>query len=444
MRTKTTGYAVVLGTGIVALGTIRCYAQAGLRVVHLTTKKDDIAACSRYIAHKYVVPSPDTDPAGLLRLLTEELPVWPDAVLDPVNDPGVVFVSQHCDALSARYHVTVPPWDIVHGIIDKRLLYQRAYQLGIPAPRISNHESTEDLAWIARQLVYPCIIKPTQTPDFFAIYNKKALVADDAESLLAQYRDVEVRHLDVMVSEIIPGPEENLVAYICHLDDHQAVLAELCVQKIRQHPADFGYGVVKRTIPMIAEAREAALCLLRAHAYTGFSTTEFKWDDRDSKYKLIEINTRQVSYAHLFASATINFPEIMYRDKVEKRKEFDTDYRSGVYWINPVDDLYEYRRRRRLPGFSASKFIRPYFAKNKVFALSPLDDLRPFIKWIARLGSMILKKLHAAGAGGLFADGRRTQPADKRDHRELTTKSQAAPRHSSAHAPRIEKNRPAS
>ncbi len=386
------GYAVVLGTGVVALGTIRCYAQAGLRVVHLTTKKDDIAACSCYIAHKYVVPSPDTDPNGLLKVLMQGLPEWPDAVLDPVNDPGVVFVAQHHDALSARYHVTVPPWSVLHGIVDKSRLYQRAHEIGVPAPLIKKYQSPDELERDAAQLVYPCIIKPTQTPDFFAIYDKKVLVADDAESLIRQYRDVDRHHLDVMVSEIIPGPEERFTIYICHLDNNQKVLAEMSVQKIRQHPGDFGVGAVIRTVSHIPEARESSLRLLRDAGYTGFSATEFKWDERDNQYKLIEINTRQVLFAHLFANKTINFPDIMFRDKVRHQTEFNAHYHTDVYWIHPIEELYEYRARRGHSGFSAKRFFKPYLSKNKVFALDPRDDFRPFIKSCGKIAMTMFKK----------------------------------------------------
>lgn len=386
------GYAVVLGTGVVALGTIRCYAQAGLRVIHLTTKHDDIAGYSRYMDRKCVVPRPDTQPRELLKFLNT-LPEWPDAVLDPVNDPGVVFVAQHHDALSRRYRVTVPRWEVLHGIVDKSLLYRRAHELGVPAPLIRKYASVAELDRDAESLTYPCIIKPTQTPDFFAVYNRKVLVAATPEHLRRQYRDVAAHGLDVMVSEIIPGPEEKFTIYICHMNQRQDVLAEMTVQKIRQHPSDFGVGSVIKTIPPISDARASALRLLRDAGYSGFSATEFKWDERDGRYKLIEINTRQVLYAHLFARATINFPDIMYRDKVRNESRFSSDYAPDVHWIHPLEELYEYRARRKITGFSLKEFLAPYRAPCKVFALDVFDDAMPFLRSLSRLAPGTLTKI---------------------------------------------------
>lgn len=83
-----------------------------------------------------------------------------------------------------------------------------------------------------------------------------------------------------MVSEIIPGDETNYVVHACHLNDRGEVLAEACMRKIRQHPAEFGVGSVTKSIPMIEEACEASLILLRDCRYRGFSATEYKWDPR--------------------------------------------------------------------------------------------------------------------------------------------------------------------
>ena len=40
---------IVFGTGVVAYGVIDECAKAGLHVIHLTTKRDDIAAVSGHI-----------------------------------------------------------------------------------------------------------------------------------------------------------------------------------------------------------------------------------------------------------------------------------------------------------------------------------------------------------------------------------------------------------
>lgn len=389
--------AIVLGTGVVALGTISAYASVGIRVVHLSFKKNDIASYSRFSSETHVVPAPLQADTELLSFLMNATLDWSRSLLDPVNDPGVVFCSTHHEILSKRYVVTVPRWKILKGIINKSDLYLRAHEIGVPAPIIRKFISLDELEKTAKHLHYPCIIKPDQTPDFFAQYSKKVLVANDPESLVNQYQDVLAHDLDVMVSEIIPGDETQYFLYVCHLDEYGNVLAEVCIQKIRQHPAEYGVGSVIITIPMISEVRDASVKLLRDYGYTGFSATEYKWDYRDEKYKLIEINTRQVLYVNLLEKIGINFCELMYLDKVEDTRIMREKYQEGVYWIHPFQEIREYRARRRLPGFSFKSFFRPMFSLHKVFALSLLSDPMPFLKSLSKFIRSVFNNKKVAG-----------------------------------------------
>lgn len=391
---------LVLGTGVVALGTINAYAKAGIRVIHLTYKRDDIAGYSRFVAEKHVVPMPPQGEAELLGFLMNSPGDWAGSLLDPVNDPGVVFSSIHHETLSGRFALSIPPWCVVKGIINKSELYQRAYEIGVPAPKIWKFSTMDELRARAGEFDYPCIIKPEQTPAFFEKYNSKVLVTYNLQSLTAQYKDVQANHLDVMVSEIIPGDETCYFLYACHLDGRGEVLAEVCLQKIHQHPATFGVGSVIRTVPMVEEVRNTSLQLLRDRCYTGFSVTELMLDRRDQRYKLIEINTRQVLFVHIFKYLGINFCDIMYADKVEGRAIRRRGYDSDVYWIHPFQEFREYRARRRQSGFSYRSFCAPFFIPRKVLALSPLSDAQPFLRCLSKfvrgmIGKRMLRKLRS-------------------------------------------------
>ena len=129
----------------------------------------------------------------------------------------------------------------------------------------------------------------------------------------------EARHheLDVMVSEIIPGADSDLYHYRSYIDSQGSILAEMCTKKLRQHPPGFGVACVSKTIPMIHEIRQLALKLLRHFAYQGESSVEFKLDNRNNRYNLMEINIRPVLPELHFVAAGINFPFITYLDLVE-------------------------------------------------------------------------------------------------------------------------------
>jgi D-aspartate ligase len=369
---------VVLGTGVVALGTIHTHTRAGIEVIHVTTKPDDIAAFSRHSRKTFLAPAPSGNGEELVKFLLE-LPTYVGpALLVPVNDPHVEAVSRNYDLLSSRYLLANQPWDILGGITDKRRLYIRAHEIGVPAPEVRFPESVAELLLQLEGLVYPCILKPYQTPRFFSVYNQKVLVAQDAQSLIQQFTDARNHDLDVMVSEIIPGPDTNLFIYICHLDRDGDVAAEMCVQKIRQHPPDFGVGSVIKTVPMIEVLREQSLKLLRSYNYRGFSATEFKLDSEMNRYGLIEINTRPVLYQRLFIKTGLNFDDILYKDKVEHKKMRAQSYDPEIYWIHRFSEVMEFRRNQRSKRIKVSEFFNPY-RRDKIYAVPCFYDPIPFI-----------------------------------------------------------------
>ena len=379
-------YAIVLGTGVVALGTIREYATVGIPVIHVSGKKDDIAGVSNKISRRVFVPFSAENTQPLFDLLVEQSHEWQGALIDPVNDPYIVFIAQNHEALSQHYRLAVQTWDKISGIIEKHRLYQLSHDIGVPAPRIYHPDQGGSLDECCEQFEFPCIIKPTQTPAFFATYGTKVLVVNNPSELLPKYEDVTRRQLDVMVSEIIKGDVLDLYIYICYRNDDGDILAEMCVQKIRQKPQGFGVGSVIRTVPMIGELKRSALKLLEASDYTGMSATEFKRDQGGSgDFKLIEINTRAVLYERIFSTCGINFREILFYDKVYAEKRTCPDYRKEVYWIHQFDELSNFSHYlKKKVTLTSRTFFEPYF-KSHVYAVPLFSDPRPFLKMVRKV-----------------------------------------------------------
>ena len=70
---------------------------------------------------------------------------------------------------------------MVRQILDKRSLYLKALELGIPIPVVHFPESTSDIDWIDSNLRYPCLLKPFFSHKFFERYQRKLLVIDGPE-----------------------------------------------------------------------------------------------------------------------------------------------------------------------------------------------------------------------------------------------------------------------
>jgi predicted ATP-grasp superfamily ATP-dependent carboligase len=374
---------IVFGTGVVAYGVIEASARAGFYVIHLSTKRDDIAARSRLIDEGHIVDIEDAAGSHLLRYLDDHAEDWRGALIIPVNDPPVVLVSKLFEEISKNYVCCAIPWGTLAEIVNKNRLYVHAHEIGVPAPRIITPTSLDDLRKIRDQFAFPCILKPFQTPQFFSVFNRKVHLVRNVEELEQRYLETTDFGIDVMVSEIIPGPVENLFVYTSCLNSDDKLLTSTLVQKIRQD-TEFGVGSAMRTVEGNDELEELSLRLLRHFSYRGFSAVEFKKDPRDGKYKLIEINTRPVLFQRLFLKAGINMSKCLYDEFTGRESTQPATGNPGNWWMHNTSELYALKRCASSSEQTLKDFFRPYF-KPHIFALPALRDPGPLWSSLRRI-----------------------------------------------------------
>jgi predicted ATP-grasp superfamily ATP-dependent carboligase len=114
--------------------------------------------------------------------------------------------------------------------------------------------------------------------------------------------------------------------------------------------------------------------------YRGFFSNEFKLDPRDGQLKLIENNCRMPRSGMLPVACGVNYPWLIYQDLVLNQQSDITEYNVGTYWIDFWTDLYNSLFRRKKEDIRLRDYLRPYFARNKVFSDLDIKDLKPFLR----------------------------------------------------------------
>lgn len=116
----------------------------------------------------------------------------------------------------------------------------------------------------------------------------------------------------MLVTELIPGGDDQLVGYNGYLDEHGHPLVHWTDHKLRQSPVHFGVGsYVDSTWER--EVLELGLRLLHRVGYRGFAHVEFKRDARDGRLKLIECNPRFSLAVGLSRASGLDVPLFTYR-----------------------------------------------------------------------------------------------------------------------------------
>ena len=368
---ETTG-ALVLGGNLNGLTIARSLGRQGVPVWVVTSPNIKLASYSRYTHRTLPWPNGECEAqvGYLLDLASRHrLDGW---VLFPTSDESAALLSKFHAPLSCRYRVSTPTWDILQWAYDKRLTYRLAAQEKVDYPVTLYPACESDLDACA----FPAILKPAAHVAVNRFTADKAWPVSSREELLARYR--EARELIppdlILLQELIPGGGESQFSYASLCRDGQPI-ASLTARRTRQYPVDFGYSssfVETLNVPeIVAPSRR----LLAAMRYSGLVEIEYKFDARNGRYKLLDINPRLWTWSALGGRAGTDFPFLLWR-MMMNREVAEQSGRTGVRWMRVSTDfpaaVHEILRGRVSLGDYLRSFRSPL-----QFALMAADDALP-------------------------------------------------------------------
>ncbi len=303
--------ALVFGGAHGALALVRSLGRRGIPVWVLT-HDHLIAKFSRYVRRS--LPWPGPEQAGATEWLVQlaerhRLQGW---ILFPGGDAEAELVSRNHARLSSTFRLTNPPWEIARWAYDKRLTNERAAALGIAFPWTYYPRNSEEVAKL--ECRFPVILKPTKRTVVNDFTLAKAWRIDDRAALIARYDQAAalVGADAVMVQELIPGDGSRQFSYAA-LWQKGAPVASLTARRTRQYPVDFGYTSTFVETMEQREVEAAAEKFLQSIGYSGLAEAEFKYDERDRRYKILDVNARTWTWIAIGERAGIDFPYLAWR-----------------------------------------------------------------------------------------------------------------------------------
>lgn len=303
--------AIVLGGAHGSLEIARSLGRRGIPV-WLITADNPLAGLSRYVERSFPWRGPRDD--GALNFLIDlsrrhDLGGW---VLFAGSDEDLWFLAKNHTALAAVFTLTTPAWDTIRWTHDKRCMNARADKLSIARPRTRYAQSRDDLAPLG--IPFPAILKPTVREGRNKFVDAKAWRVDDERSLFARYDEAKslVGADSIMIQELIPGDGTAQFSYAAVWKRGKPV-ASLVAQRRRQYPIEFGY--TSTFVETIESSQiEAEACrFLASLDYSGLVEIEFKYDARDRRYKVLDVNARSWTWIAMGRAAGVDFPLLQWR-----------------------------------------------------------------------------------------------------------------------------------
>ncbi|HVR32173.1 MAG TPA: acetate--CoA ligase family protein [Acidimicrobiia bacterium] len=367
---------MVVSAYTMGLGVIRSLGRRGVPVIAVRYDRQDFGHTSRFVTRTLDVPDPVACEESFVASLLDLGRELGDAVLIPASDASLAAVARAWDRLSENYRVACPPWDRARLFLEKRHTYSLAADAGIPVPATHVVSTEEQLVSMADELPYPVLVKPVQSHLFVRRFGVKMLEVTDRAELIDTYRTVSDGSLELMVQEFITGPPSAGANYNCFVVDGEPV-AEFTARKVRNNPPTLGSPrvVVSEHLPEVVELGRRVMASL---GHEGFACTEFKRNDKNGEWTLMEVNGRHNLSSALAVEAGIDFPWVDYRYHERGELPGPADFRDGIYWIDLKRDLAASVRFRKVERFALRDYLRPY-VRRRVFGDWDLRDPRPLL-----------------------------------------------------------------
>jgi D-aspartate ligase len=367
--------AILLGGENIALSAARSLSAAGARVYALGDSQDP-ARYSRHCHHFVDVGRRSGWLERYLEWLGDEGPR--EGVVLPCDDEGLELVANHRGRLEELGYAAVEANDqVVNAVLDKGRTYELCAELGVPAPRTITTRSAAEAVEAGRELGFPCALKPLQSHRFAQHYGRltKVFLAHDPDELREAVERTQRIGVSMLVTEIIPGSEDQFHSYYTYLDESGEPLFHFTKLKLRQWPIRFGMATYHASI-WDPEVAELGLRFFQGIGLRGVGNVEFKLDPRDGRWKLIECNHRFTAANDLVRAAGIDIPLLAYNRVVGRPDPPVNGYRRGLHMWHPVEDLRALRAYRREGALTLGDWLRS-LRRRQHFPVLSVDDPLP-------------------------------------------------------------------
>lgn len=309
-----------------------------------------------------VVAAGEHDPVRFSRHVVGTLPLldhWTqaDAIVDellgwaadhperPVllaqTDGDLLLVSRHRAKLGTGFRFCIADAALVEALLDKARFQSLAQRLELDVPRATTLTAA-DIPQLSPDLRFPVIVKPLSRRDLAHVdEHGKAIRVDSQAGLEALWQRTSARGGDVLVQELVPGPESSVVSWHAYLDMAGAVIGEFCGEKIRTWPPEYGHSTAVR-ITSAADVARAGRDVVDRLALRGLVKVDFK-RDRAGALRLLEVNPRATLWHHLGAVAGVNLAALVHADLTGRPRPPVDAVRAGVTWCAPREDRWAAR-----------------------------------------------------------------------------------------------------
>lgn len=231
---------------------------------------------------------------------------------------------------------------------DKESFYNicEKYRLDYPKTYIVTRSNYKN---INLPFDYPVAVKPSSSTDYSKVDfegKEKSYKANNEKELKQIVNNIYKSKYgsNIIVQDFIPGADDTMWVMNCYSNKEGKVKMMCLGRCILEEHTPYGIGNYKAIISDgNKELYEKIKKFLEDIKYVGFSNFDLKYDYRDKKYKLFEINIRQGRSSFFTTAAGLNLSKYLVEDYIEnKDKKTEYNYNKHLWLSTPKNLLKKY------------------------------------------------------------------------------------------------------
>jgi D-aspartate ligase len=239
----------------------------------------------------------------------------------------ITMISKNKERLKEKFLFNYPKSELIDTVVNKELFYKTFTDnniIDIPKTLYYDCFKNND---IKIDFMYPIIVKPADVVSYRQIEfdgKKKIYKVNNNEELTKTIKDITDGGYKstLIIQEYIPGDDSFLFDSVIYSDKNAKVKRITFAQiGLQEHAYNLvgnaavlinGYNQFGNTEEIVEKVKRFAESI----GYTGYAEFDLKYDMRDKKFKLLEINPRQGRSSYYLTPVGSNLVEILVRDLV--------------------------------------------------------------------------------------------------------------------------------
>lgn len=290
------------------------------------------------------------------------------------GDSYVQLLSQNKDSLPENVIAPYIEIEMMNHLIHKEKFYKLCEEIGVDYPNtFVHHKEMEGEFELPFQA--PFIIKPSNGIEYWKhpfATQKKVYKAEDKKELLSILNDIYGAGYEdsIIIQDFIPGDDTYMRVLTSYSDRNGMVkLMSLGHVLLEEHTP---HGIGNHAVIITEHNGEVAdkfRKMLEEMHYIGFSNFDIKLDQRDGKFKVFEINTRQGRSNYYVTGAGENIAKYLVEDYIDQKPmELKVITEKSLWLVVPKGVAFRYIKseeyRKEMRAFiQAGNFVNPLFYK---------------------------------------------------------------------------------